>query len=114
LERIGDLPAAFTKLDTALSITLPYPAFAAADPLELPSVSFDPAYERYYLEALRAMARLRHAKDRAEWLVESAVALQAWDAYLAAAPSTVRYRLNAEAHRRRVAEGTKHPPRGLR
>jgi tetratricopeptide (TPR) repeat protein len=114
LERLGDLPAAFTELDTALAITLPFPAYSAPDPLELPGVSFEPAHERYYLEALRAMARLRHVGDRAAWLGESTVALQAWDAYLAAAPSSVRYRKNAEAHRRRVAEGTEHPPSRFR
>jgi tetratricopeptide (TPR) repeat protein len=110
LERMGDLPAAFTELDAALAITLPFPAYVTPDPLDLPGVFFVPAYERYYLEALRAMARLRHVEDRAQFLAETAIALQAWDAYLAAAPSSVRYRLNAEAHRRRVAEGSKRPP----
>jgi tetratricopeptide (TPR) repeat protein len=109
LERLGDLPAAFTELDAALAIMLPFPAYPAPDPLELPGVFFVPAYERYYLEALRAMARLRHAEDRAERLVEASVAVDAWDAYLAAAPSSVRYRKNAEAHRRRVAETVKVP-----
>jgi tetratricopeptide (TPR) repeat protein len=110
LERLGDLPAAFTELDAALAITLPFPAYAAPDPLELPGVFFVPAYERYYLEALRAMARLRHAEDRAERLLEAAIALEAWDTYLSAAPTTVRYRQNAEAHRRRIAETTKQSP----
>jgi tetratricopeptide (TPR) repeat protein len=114
LERLGDLPAAFTELDAALAITLPFPAYAAPDPLELPGVFFVPAYERHYLVALRAMARLRHAEDRAERLVEAAVAVEAWDAYLAAAPSSVRYREHAEAHRKRVAESVKNATRGSR
>jgi tetratricopeptide (TPR) repeat protein len=107
LERSGDLPAAFTELDAALAITLPVPVYPVPDPLELPDVFFVPAYERHYLEALRSMARLRHADSRARYLVEAAIALAAWDAYLAAAPESVRYRKNAEAYRRRIAEGMK-------
>jgi tetratricopeptide (TPR) repeat protein len=110
LERLGDLPAALTEFDAAAAVSLPFPAYSAPDPLDLPGVFFVPAYERYYIEALRAMARLRHADSRPELLVESAVALQAWDAYLAAAPTTVPYRKNAEAHRRRVAESAKQIP----
>jgi tetratricopeptide (TPR) repeat protein len=114
LERLGDLPAALAELDAASAITLPFPVYPSPDPLELSGVFFVPAYERHYLEALRAMARLRHAGDRARRLVETAMALQAWDAYLAAAPPSVRYRQNAEAHRRRVAESTKNAGRGTR
>jgi tetratricopeptide (TPR) repeat protein len=107
LERLGDLPSAYAEFDAALVVTLPFPPYPASDPLELPWVTFEPAYERYYIEALRAMARLRHADSRAPHVVESTVALQAWDAYLASAPSTDPYRRNAEAHRRRVEEGTR-------
>lgn len=114
LERVGDLPAAFTELDAALAIVLPFPVYAAPDPLELPGVFFVPAYERHYLEALRAMARARHAANRAEYLVETAIAISAWDAYLAAAPDTVPYRKNAQAHRRRLEEGMQRPPAHLR
>ncbi len=110
LERLGDLPAAFAELDAALAVSLPFPAYVVPDPLDLPGVFFVPAYERYYIEALRAMARLRHADSGPQRIVESAVALQAWDAYLAAAPPTVPYRKNAEAHRRRVAEAATHLP----
>jgi tetratricopeptide (TPR) repeat protein len=111
LERSGDLPAAFTELDAALGISLPFPAYAAQDPLELPGVFFVPAYERHYLEALRAMALVRRADSRARYLAESAVAIAAWDAYLAAAPESVPYRKNAESHRRRLAHGMKQPPK---
>jgi tetratricopeptide (TPR) repeat protein len=114
LERLGDLPAAYAELDAAAAISLPFPAYSASDPLDLPGVFFVPAYERYYIEALRAMARLRRATTHAELAAESSLALAAWEAYLAAAPSTVPYRKNAEAHRNRVAEITKprrHLPR---
>lgn len=114
LERLGDLPAALDELGPALGITLPFPVYGAPDPLDLPGVFFVPAYERYYIEALRAMASLRQADSRAQFLVESSVAIQAWDAYLAAAPSTVPYRKNAEAHRKRLADRLKRPPPSLR
>lgn len=114
LERLGDLPAALDELDPALAITLPFPAFAAPDPLDLPGVFFVPSYERHYIEALRGMARVRRADSRAEFLLETTVALEAWQAYLDLSPDTVPYRKNAEAHRRRLAEGLKHPRRLLR
>lgn len=114
LERSGDLPAALEELGAALAVSLPFPIYPTPDPLELPGVFFVPEYERHYIEALRAMARARGAEDRATYVVEAAAAIQAWDAYLAAAPETVPYRKNAEAHKKRLLEGVKRPPRSLR
>jgi len=104
LERLGDLPAAYDALDAANAVRLPVPAFPASDPLELPGVYFAPAYERSYLEALRSMARARRAPTVEDRRLELSNAVDAWDAFLEAAPESVPHRRNASAHRKRSAE----------
>ena len=62
----------------------------------------------------RTRAVVHQGAERAQFLLETAVAMEAWQSYLDLAPETVRYRRNAQAHRRRLADGAKHPPRSLR
>jgi tetratricopeptide (TPR) repeat protein len=111
LERLGDLPSAYQALDAANLVRLPVPPYLANDPLELPGVYFVPAYERHYLEALRAMARARRAANDADRREHLETALAAWDAYLEAAPDDVPYRRNAAAHRKRTLAELERPRR---
>jgi tetratricopeptide (TPR) repeat protein len=110
LERQGDLPSAYAALDRALTIRLPLSLYPSDDPLDLPGVFFVPAYERYYLTALIAMARARHAEDQDSRRAEYEQAVLGWDAYLAAAEPTDPWLANARRHQARASAELKKLP----
>jgi tetratricopeptide (TPR) repeat protein len=59
LERSGDLPSALDAMATASSIRLPLQSQGSSTALDLPSVFFVPAFDRYYYRALEQMAAAR-------------------------------------------------------
>lgn len=82
LERSGDLPSALDAMATASSIRLPVRAQKLGSALDLPSVFFVPAFDRYYYRALEQMAAARPpaAPALAATALERAIA--DWTKYL--------------------------------
>jgi tetratricopeptide (TPR) repeat protein len=92
LDRSGDAPAAMGEAKTAITF----------DPLDQelsnPGVFFLPPYERFWYEALGAMARATQIDDPATSVLWWEAAVAKWAGYLAYAPADDRWVPLAKAH----------------
>jgi tetratricopeptide (TPR) repeat protein len=92
LDRSGDAPGAMVEAKTAVTY----------DPLDQqlgrPEVFFMPPYERYYYEAMGAMARAQLADDPAAAVLWWEAASAKWLEYVASAPSIDPWVTLAQAH----------------
>lgn len=92
LDRSGDAPAAMAEVKTAITF----------DPLDQelsnPGVFFLPPYDRFWYEALGAMARAQQIDDPATTVLWWEAAVAKWAGYLAYAPEDDRWVPLAKAH----------------
>lgn len=101
-ERYGDLPSALKHALMARSVVLP-PGAGARNPIDLPSVFFVPAYDRFYYKALGSMAAARAAKRPQVELFFVLDAVRNWVEYIRAAEVDGQpWIQNAERHRARL------------
>lgn len=85
LERRGDLPSALDAMATASSIRLPIQSKRLGSALDLPSVFFVPAFDRYYYRALAQMAAARPPAKPGVAAAALKRAIDDWTKYLALA-----------------------------
>jgi tetratricopeptide (TPR) repeat protein len=111
LERNGDLPGAWAALEPAVAARLPLSHYISADPLELEG-AFEPPYELDYVKALAWLARARRTADVDERRAALEEALRRWDAYLASAPPSEPWLVNARSLRERAAAELRQLPTG--
>jgi tetratricopeptide (TPR) repeat protein len=102
LERSGDLAGAWAVLELVVEARLPLSHYPSDDPLDLPG-AFAPPYELDYVRALALQARARHVTERGDRRAALEDAVRHWDAYLASAPPSEPWLMNARTLRERAS-----------
>ncbi len=115
LERTGNLNAAFRELRVATSIQVRSTAFAAQTVLDLPDVFFVPEYDKFYYQALAAMAQADASDVGPQAILDYQGAIKYFERYLSEAePAGHAYASNAKRliHEcaARVVELQRQPP----
>jgi len=111
LERSGDLAGAWAALEPAVAARLPLAHYPSDDPLEIPG-AFEPPYEPDYVKALASLTRARRATEVDDRRAALEAAVRHWDAYLASAPPSEPYVVNARNLRERATADLRRLPNG--